>query len=152
MDQGAGKAQLLLHAARESTSQARPERREAGKRHQVLETAPALRTGQPLKIGVKRKIFGNGQVFIEPEPLRHVADARLHPLGLDRGIEAEDGDVAGIRIEETGEKTHQGRLAGAVGSNETGDLPRLNGRGKRVERLDRATSRRQTALSRLGAR
>ena len=121
MDQRAGQAELLFHAAGElagleARKRLMPEPRAAGPR------ARAGRGRAFEQIGVEADVFVDGQVFVETEPLRHVAHMLLGALGIGDDIDAVDDDAPPSgRMTPASMRMVVG-LAGAVGTDEAEDF------------------------------
>src|SRR5438128_7637390 len=74
------------------------------------------------------------QVWIEAELLGHVADRALDLFGLLRDVMAAHHPAPGRRPEHAAEHADDGRLAGAVGSEQAEDLPPADGEIDAVNR------------------
>ncbi len=123
VDQGAGKAELLLHPAGEIARLAPFERRQVaeGKEPLYFFGTPFLR--HAVDVGVEVDVLHHGQVGIEAEALAHVADLFLDRLGLPDRVPPHDPGFAGGRVHDGGEQAHGGGLAGAVRPDQAEDLP-----------------------------
>src|SRR5262249_39632523 len=115
---------------------------QVGKAQQLVEDRGALICRKASEIGIEIEVFLDAQIFIEAEALRHIADRRLDAAGVLARVEAEHGERARIGRKEASHQPHQRRLAGAIGSDEAGDLTALDrgrnlieGGGSRSERL-----------------
>jgi hypothetical protein len=85
--------------------------------------------GHGVDAGDEIEIFADAQVLVVTELLRHVADVALD-LGLLRAdVVTEAGAGAGVGREQAAEHPDEGRLAAAVGAEESVDLaaPHLQG-------------------------
>ncbi|MNN94781.1 hypothetical protein D3C81_2134670 [compost metagenome] len=69
------------------------------------------------------QVFPAGQLVVEGELLRHVADAPAQRLRLFRDGEAQHLDVTGGGGEQAGQHPQGGGLAAAIGAEKALDLP-----------------------------
>ena len=69
------------------------------------------------------QIFLDGQVFVEAEPLRHVADVLLDLAGIAADVEAQTASAAAVGREQTAEHPQKRRFAAAVRAEKTVNLP-----------------------------
>jgi hypothetical protein len=60
------------------------------------------------------QVLLDGQVLVEPELLRHVADVTLDRVGLADHVVAEAGAAARIRLQQAAQHADAGGLAAAV--------------------------------------
>ena len=98
VNQRAGEAELLLHAARELAGEPLAERRSCPKPPAAAPRVRRAARGRHLEqIGVEADVLVDGQIFVEAEPLRHVADVRLDALRVGDDVDAVDDDAAGVR-------------------------------------------------------
>ena len=67
-----------------------------------------------MEIGIEIEILLDGKILVEPEFLRHVADAVLDRLRIAGDIDAEHGEFAGVGRHEAGNQPDERRLAGSV--------------------------------------
>src|SRR6516164_7825463 len=68
------------------------------------------------------EILEDGEVLIEAETLRHIADLPADARRLAGDVETETGALAAIRRQQSAEHADGGRLAAAVGPEEAADL------------------------------
>ncbi len=122
VDQGAGEAELLLHAAGERAGQPVAERREIGEGEQALAARRAFGARHSEEVGVELEILVDREVGVEPETLRHVGEPGLDGLGVAHDGDAVEDGVAGARLEDPSEHAQRGGLAGAVGTDEAEEL------------------------------
>ena len=125
--QRAGQPQFLLHAPRKPAGQSRGVRPKRRHRHELRIAITALLGGDSVQIGVEIEIFLHGEVFIQAEALRHVADARLDLLRIGRHVDAENLQFARFGAQQPGRQPQQGGLAGAVGTDQRGQGARADG-------------------------
>src|SRR5262249_1046953 len=87
------------------------------------------------------QVLGDREVSVEAVLLGHVPDrlAQARP-----GAFAEDAHLSGaaVRVEQARDDAHRGRLAGAVGADEPGELPLSALEREPRERADRTESAR----------
>ena len=123
VDERAGEAELLLHAAGEVAGEALPERGEIAEAEQPVDLLGAAADGHAVDVGVESDVLHHREVRIKAEALAHVADVLLEALGVAHDIEARHlGGAAAGSEQDAGEHAHGGRLAGAVGADEAEDL------------------------------
>ena len=79
------------------------------------------------------QVLGDGQVFVEGEALRHVADLALYRGALGADIEPEHRALPGIGLEQAADHPDRRGLARAVGAEETDDLA---GRHREIDIVD----------------
>jgi hypothetical protein len=131
----AGKPQLLLHAAGKI---AREPLREGPQSRHLHEAGIALRAvafADTVQIGIEVEILLHGQVFVEAEALRHIADAILDGLRLAHAIEAQHFERAHAWRDEPAGEAYQRRLACAVRPHERGQRAFLGTEGDIVQRM-----------------
>ncbi len=121
MQQAGGERQALLPAARQRARQLVAA---------VVQAEPLQRRLDPLVAAVEAEdprgelqVFLDGQVLVEPELLRHIADVALDFVGLLDDVVAKAGAAAGIRLQQAAQHADAGGLAAAVGAEEAVDLP-----------------------------
>ena len=118
VQQRTGKPQLLLHAPREFSGGAFRKFRKIRHGEKLREPRLPLRLPEPEQIRVKQEILHHGQVFIEPELLRHIADQQLRLRPADANRFAQHRHGALLRRENPRRNAHQSRFASAVRSHE----------------------------------
>src|SRR5688572_7650399 len=67
-----------------------------------------------MQIGVEIQIFLNGQILVEAEFLRHVADTILDALGIGDDVDSEHFQLTAVRCHESRRQTNQRRLPRSV--------------------------------------
>ena len=116
VDEGAAEGELLLHAAREFAG--RPVSEGCQLVVDVADEGIIFRYAHPKEVGKEVEIFGHGEVAIEGERARHVADgAAQAAIGAHHVLPVHDRRAAGGQ-EEGGEDAEEGRLARAVRPDE----------------------------------
>ena len=97
------------------------------KREHIVEIAPDLRV-VAAQICAEQQVVVHGQSAEQPPPFRDVHDAaRQHLIGGKRcDVLAGEPDMARGRRHQPGDRAQQGRLAGAVRSDDAGDLTFLD--------------------------
>jgi len=113
-------AELLLHAARpagDGTVEV------AGR--QVEAPAQLVPPGRrrPLQVAEEPQVLGAGQLAVEPQLPRQVADPRREVAVVGERVQAEHPGPAGGRREQPNQATDRGRLARPVGAEEAEHLP-----------------------------
>ncbi len=83
-----------------------------------------FRIEQPMDIGPKPQVLGDGQLGVERKPLRHIADPRAARGARVPDVVADDGAAAKVRPEQSGEHPQRRRLAAAIGTDQTDDRAR----------------------------
>ena len=89
---------------------------------------------EAVKAGVQGEVLPHGELFVERERLRHIADAhpRRHAARIDR--RAEQFRRAAGRLQEAGEHFHRRRFAAAVAAEEAEDFALLDGEADVINR------------------
>ena len=122
-DQSASQPELLLHSARKVACESCLEAFQFGEVEQLVEGFLALLTEEAAKVGIEIEVFADGQIFVEAEALRHIAD--LSAVGFERRA-TENYDFAAVGLDQPGQNAHHRRLAGAVRSDQPGHAPVLD--------------------------
>ena len=78
------------------------------------------------QVGVQVQVLLHRQVFVQPEPLRHVADLLPDHVQFGAGIGAADDEPSVAGQQQAREQAQQGRLAGAVRADNAGDFARAD--------------------------
>jgi hypothetical protein len=102
---------------------------------------------QAIQRGDQVEILPAGERLEDGAGLRHVADDLLHLDGLTDDVEAEDLRRARRRRQHARQHLDGGRLPGAVGSEESDELPGRDLEIETADRLDLAVSFREPAES-----
>lgn len=71
-------------------------------------------------------ILGNSQIFVEREPLRHIAYVTLNLLIFRADVEAYHPTRSAGGLVQACQHVHRRRLAGTVGTQESEDFASLN--------------------------
>src|SRR5665213_1981250 len=95
-NQRASQSELLLHSPRKPSGEATGERSQSRHVHQTRVDLAALVGGNAMQIGVKIQILLNAKIFIQPESLRHVSNARLNLLRIRGHINIQNLQLTGI--------------------------------------------------------
>src|SRR6266568_2060696 len=106
MQHGAAEGQTLLPSTGKLRGQAIQVRSEAVECDDFVDAA------------VELQIFGDGQIVIKTEILRHVADAFAHGFGIGADVQTFDLSGAAAERQKTGEHFDDGSFAAAVGAEE----------------------------------
>src|SRR5207248_2341927 len=99
---------------------------------QCLDSSLTTRPRNLVHAGVEVQVLAHGQVFIEREPLRHVADARLDGLAFRSNIEPQHAAFAGGGRDDAAQHANRRRLAGAVWSEKGEDLTLADGEAELI--------------------
>jgi hypothetical protein len=110
--------QALAIAAREVTGQLPLAPGQVGQPDHALDAPGALGAGDHVDARVEAEVLVDGEVVVEREALGHVADRRLHPLGIAAQVDAEDFPLPLRRLQDPAQHAQRGGLAGAVGPEE----------------------------------
>ena len=129
MHQRAGEAELLLHAAGQRAGLEAAEIGHAGRRQQALRALAAQRRRHLEQVGVEADVLVDGELLVEAEPLRHVAQIRLRRFRIGHRVDAVDHDRAGIRPHHAREHAHGRGLAGAVRPDQPENLAAVDRAG-----------------------
>ena len=116
MDQCAREREFLLHAARQRLRQAFSKRGQPRKIEQFV--PPFLIALDPVNLGKEFDIFVYGQIAIQREGLREVADARLDFFRLGSEIKSKNLPRPTRWIQDAAQEPDRGALAGAVGADQ----------------------------------
>ena len=135
-DERAGEAELLLHAAREPPRQPAGERPERRHLHEARIALRPLGDGDAVQVGVEVEVLLHAQVLVEAEPLRHVADPVLHRCGLLPTSMPSTSSLPESGAMRPADEPDQRGLAGAVRSDERGELAVADIERHVVERHD----------------
>ena len=91
--------------------------------------AATFRFGNAVNAAEKIDVLFHRQVVVERKLLRHVADVPADVFRMRGDVEAADHGAAGCRAQQAAQDADHGRLAGAIGSQETENLARLHADG-----------------------
>src|SRR5690606_5196390 len=105
---------------------------------QARDTVAPLARAEAVDAGGEEQVLGDGQVFVEQEVLRQVADALAVDAAEVTGARVEDLNVAVGRLVEAEEQADGGGLAGAAGADDADDLAALDLQIDGVQRLNGA--------------
>lgn len=118
----AGEAELLLHAARQLAGEALRKGRQLRHLEKMAEALLPDILRHTVQVCVEVKILLYGQVLVEAEFLRHIAEQVLHRLRSLRDIKARHMQAAVRLGHEPADEPHQRRLARTVRPHESGEL------------------------------
>ena len=133
LDQRAGEAELLLHAAGERTGESSGEGLEPGERQQSREGFIPFSPDYRAQIGVEFEIFDHRQILVEAETLGHIGDDAVQGSGVCLRIVATNAEGAVVDQEQASDEAQECGLAGAVGPDQTCDLAGLDLSGQRLD-------------------
>lgn len=134
MNQGAGQPQLLLHAPGKLTSPPFAEGRQPCEAQQPFDALFALRPGHAEHISEEVQVFINGQVTVQAENLRHIADAVLDLFGISAGIVAVNGSRTGVGVEDGSQQAQRGRFTRTVRPHQSEHLTTFDREGEIINR------------------
>ena len=132
-DKGAGEAELLLHPARQPASQTLDKRTERRHFHQLWITLAPLVDPNPMQIRVEVEVFLDAEILVQPESLRHVANAVLDLLGVGGNVDAQDAQLTGIGGHQSSGQTHERGLPRSIGSDQRSERAAPDFEGNVVE-------------------
>src|SRR5450830_429241 len=119
--QRASQAQFLPHAARELARQALCEARQIGEFEQALEASFARSTSDIAQVGIQSEIFLDGEVFVQSEFLRHVADNFMQLHAIDYRIQSLDLHQPRTGVQEAGDDAYETSFSCAIWADQAGD-------------------------------
>src|SRR6187549_1661152 len=132
MEQCPGKAHALAHAGGEQPE--RPLRRHL----ELLEQLAAAFAADAPQAGEEPQVLGGGELVVEREIGRDVADMPAAIFGVERTALLLVVDPPGARAQQTGKAPQQRALAAAVGADDGQDLSALNARRHAAQDLKAA--------------
>src|SRR5216683_1171912 len=133
MDDGAAESETLFPTAGEGADSAMQVGLEASEGEDFLDALARPVTRDAVDTGVEAEVLGDGEVFIEAEFLRHVADVALDVGGVFADVHAEDGAGAFSGCDESAEGFDDGGFAGAVGAEEAEEFSFVDVEGDVVD-------------------
>ncbi len=128
--QGTGQAQLLLHPAGELARQPVGKGAEGGKLQQPGKGFLPRLTHHAAQIGIQGQVLHYGQIFVQAELLRHIAQRGVQSAIVVNGIETQHAGAARVGLEQSGKHAHQRGFTRPVGADQPGDVPALDGTGQ----------------------
>ena len=111
-----GERELLLHAAGQLIGPTRTKGRQLGHREQLIAPRPVI--PHTVQFGEEGDVLVNGEIAVQAEALREVADLSRDGPVLAHGIVAEHAHLAAIGVQEAAHHADQGGLTRAVGTNQ----------------------------------
>lgn len=118
VDEDAGEAESLLHAAAEGADEGSLFVGESDKFEHVFDGVFALFGGDFVASAEEVEVFGDFHVFVDAKEVGHVADEVADGVGVAGDVVAEYFGTAGAGGKEGGEDAERGGFAGAVGADE----------------------------------
>ena len=122
MNDSAGNAETLLHAAGEAVDEGIGFGGEADLGNGVVNAGGELGGVELVATGEVVDIFPDFEIAVDGEEVREVADVLLGFGGLAGDINVVDGDGAGSGSEQSGDHFEGGGFAGTVGADEAEDF------------------------------
>ena len=119
---GAAESQALLPPAGKLRGETIEIRTETVELNDFVHALAKTLGSEAVDAAVENEIFGNGEIGIEAEILRHVADIFADGFGVGANVDALDGGVAGRKRKQTGEHFDDGGFAAAVGAEKAEDF------------------------------
>src|SRR5262245_24128225 len=104
--------------------------------HGFFDFLLSFRVFEAVNLRVKAQVLEHREVVIEGELLAHIADAKLHFIGILSHIDAVDYAAAGSEREDPAQHLDDGRFAGAVGAEKSEDFSRLDPKADAIDRRD----------------
>ena len=99
--------------------------------------------GQAVQPRIKADVLVHRQQLVQREPLRHVADAPLHALGIAADVDAINRGAAGGRSQQAAEHADRGGLAGAIAAKKSEHLAATDVERHPIDGLESAERARQ---------
>src|SRR5213079_1421110 len=99
--------------------------------------------GQPVNRGVEGQVFAGGEILVQPELLRHVADALADLLGRGRDVDARHGGGARRGLEDAAQHPDGGGLSRAIRPQQPEHFALLDAQRELAHRRDRAEAARE---------
>ena len=99
-------------------------------RRSMAARASLRRIGEAVHARHELQVLQDGEVLVEAEALRHVADVALDLLASRADVVAERRAAAAVRRQQPAQHAQRGGLAGAVGAEEAVDLAALDAHGE----------------------
>ena len=122
MNQAARDFEPAAHPARVSRDQIVGALGQPDHVQQAMSAFAALAARQAEELAVDIDVLPSGEIEIRGERLRDDADILAHLARMTRDVEAGDERLAAARRYQRREHPHHGRLAGAVGAEQSEDL------------------------------
>ena len=122
MEHRTAESEPLLPAAGKLRGKAIQVRAEAVELNDIVHAFAETIVGKAVDAAVKREIFGDGQVGVQTEILRHVADIFADRFRVFSHINAQDRSVAARKWQQPGEHFDNGGFSTAIGAKETEDF------------------------------
>src|SRR5712692_678834 len=119
---GAAESEALLPATGKLRCQAIQIGREAVELDDFVDTALQARGFQAVDTSVELQVFRDGQVVVEAEILRHIADALADGFRIRGDIETFDKSRTAAERQEAGKHFDDGGFSAAVGAEESEDF------------------------------
>ena len=138
-----GEPRALTQPAREIPHEVAPSIRQAYLLQRLVDARRALSPGDRVEARLELEHLDDAVLAIQRDAFGQVADAPADLERVAQDVEAGDAHRAGTRRQVPGEDPHRGRLAGAVGPEETDDLPLRDLEGNVVERAQGAEGPRE---------
>src|SRR5258708_5422727 len=117
-----GERQALLPSARKRASDTVSVRRDVREVDGPFDPLVSLSAFEPVDRAEELQVLLHGQVAVEREGLRDIADVLPHLFAFALDVEAIDRRVPGRRLQEAAEYADECRLAGSVRAKEAEDL------------------------------
>ena len=127
LEQDVGQAEALAHAARVLHDGLVGGVLELDHVEQLGDARVGVGARDAVELGGEAEVLCAGQVAVEADGLREVADPPLDGERVTRGVVAADADGPGARLGEAQHHEDAGALARAVGAEESEDLALVDG-------------------------
>ena len=123
MDHRCRERQLAFLPTGDSTRQGSADLIQFEALYQFLHPCPALGPRHPLDAGDKPQVFLGSEILVQGEALGHVTEPLAHLLCLGRNRKSKYFDIPAGGLHQPAHHAQGGGLAGAIGAQESVDLP-----------------------------
>src|SRR5512136_744568 len=119
MKHGAAEGEALFPAAGKLRGQASQVRFEAVELDNFVDAAFQTHGVEAVDAAIEPQVFGDGEVIVETEILRHVTNALAHGFRFGAHVEAFDNSVTPAKRQEACQQLDNGGFSAAVGAEKT---------------------------------
>src|ERR1700704_886162 len=116
MEHGAAECEALLPSAGKLGGETIEIRLQTVELDDFIHAALKAVGRQAVDAAVELKIFGDGEIVVETEPLRHIADVLAHGFRIGAHVDAFNVGLSASEGQESGEHFDYGGFAAAVGA------------------------------------
>ena len=107
---------------------------------QLVGFPPDFIVFHPINTCEEADVLGDGEVFVEREPLRHIANVPLDLLVFGANVVAHYPARSARRLVQSREHVHRGGFSGSVSTEETENLAFFHRKTDVIDRVERAES------------